>query len=81
MAVARWLLPVPDRPPDHVVRRLSECRLGQLCHQLAVYRRDLEVKARQAPMYREFRRVHLMADRARGTVGRLGAQHLLDQPA
>jgi len=32
-------------------------------------------------MHGELRRVHLVADRARGSVGALGTQHLLDQPA
>lgn len=38
----------------------------------AVHRRDLEVKPYQVSVHGELRRVHLVADRARGTVGRFG---------
>ena len=70
--------------PTHqndVVGRFGERRLGQLRHQLAIDRRDLEVEAGEVAVNGELRRTHLMAHRAGRPIGGLGEQHLLDQPA
>ena len=64
-----------------VVSRFGERRLGQLHHQLAIHRRDLELEPCKVPVCGELRGAHLVADRPRGPLGRLGAQQLLDQPA
>ena len=82
MAVARWRLAgAGSADQDDVVRLLGEGHVGQLHHQLAVHRRDLEVEAGQIAVHRELRCVHLVAHRAHRPVGRLGLQQMLEQPA
>jgi hypothetical protein len=71
------------RPTDQqrVVRVVGEGGGGQGGHPIAVHRRDLEVEAGQVPVHGKLRHMHLVADRAHRTVGGLGLQQVLDEPA
>ncbi len=66
---------------NNVVRSFGERHAGQLHHQLAIHRRDVEVEAGEVPMHRELGRSHLVAHRAHLAVGTLGLQQVFQQPA
>jgi hypothetical protein len=60
---------------------VDELHLGELHHELAIDRRDVEVEAGQVAVHRELGHVHLVLDRAHAAVDGLGLQQVLDEPA
>lgn len=66
---------------NDVLRRLGEGNLGQRVDELAIDRRALEVEAVEVAVHGEAGSVHLVTHRAHRSIGVLGLQQVLDEPA